>query len=199
MNRRDIFKAIGLAGSGSVALANYPHEQPVNLPPLLPDSNVEQAVVWIPPTLCGCKLRITARWVDDVSGGISYRHPIPGSIQRVQLMNVCPRHGNAKIEPVDPWGGGRPGYMTIPANPSRSERLYIELARYSGMTHTIPLCGCQAHVCWDTAQSQEEREHVYLDHPVHTRHCARHQHDGPDILAARRDYSAHLAAQEIEA
>jgi len=68
-----------------------------------------QTAIWIPPSLCGCQLSMTAEWTDgSVVNGISYRHPkdpvkdtsIP-AITNLQIVSVCPTHQPQTLSMID--------------------------------------------------------------------------------------------------
>lgn len=144
---------------------------------------------FLAPTLCGCRLRITARWIDGwvwhepsqswvANTADSYQHPVPGTLERIELVAVCALHQDALQRPIDedPWCG-RAGYMAVPAQPTQAEKLYIFLSRFTGQKHrpidpdTGEPCGCSDHYCVDLRTLARERK----EHPRHTRRCVKHQ------------------------
>ena len=154
-----------------------------------------QPAVWIPPSLCGCKLRIHADWVEgSIVDGISYRHPKAFTIESVHIISVCLQHQpNTLFMPsilglyeVDNMTGSmvqRRGYLTHPIiNPSPAQCLYQFLSQYGGQRHSYP-CGCSGH------QFVDENKNVgYLEHPINSQKCHAHKSDSHDMVQAKIDF-----------
>ena len=82
--------------------------------------------IFIPPSLCGCGVRITANWANKAlyQNGqiISYFHPEPFTINSIDIESVCAAHESYKNElPSDPYwdlhtepvGWTSAGYMCV--------------------------------------------------------------------------------------
>ena len=141
---------------------------------------------WHCPAMCGCALAITARWPQAPVGGVSYQHPVPRTITRVEIVNVCAAHDSLRTGPLpaDPYYGAR-GYMDVPASPTEAERLYIALFRFGGQRLRLDTCGCALYVVTDRAGGNVSRR----PHPRHTVKCAQHADDDDDHTDARDDNS----------
>ena len=102
---------------------------------------VQATVTWVCPSLCGCKLDITAQWT-EVTSAESYRHPIPGTVTGVAIRTVCATHDSFRTDPLatDPYDG-RPGYIqvTTQANLRRVRRYLsdVEAADPEGVLFEI--------------------------------------------------------------
>lgn len=153
------------------------------------------SVVWIPPSLCGCQLRMGANFVENsVNDGISYRHPIPFTINKLEIVSVCDAHKQYSevmtatdhlfdIDNITGESVQRRGYLRHPIeNPTPAECLYTHLSRFGGQTHRLD-CGCQAHQFVD-----ENKNITYLHHPHHARKCHRHKYDTHDMKQGRIDH-----------
>lgn len=162
-----------------------------------------QTAIWIPPSLCGCQLRMTANFVPgSIIDGISYRHPIPFSITALDIVNVCNSHHSntqamTNIESLmetDKITGNsyqQRGYLKHPIeSPSAAECLYEFLSRYNGQTHSYP-CGCKSHQFID-----ENKNIAYLKHPLHSKCCHKHKNDGIDMKHAATDFAT-TQAQDV--
>lgn len=156
---------------------------------------MSQTAVWIPPSLCGCQLRITADFTDgSIVDGVTYRHPIPFTITDIQLINVCLGHTPQTLAMPDVIGlfdrdlinGGTKqsrGYLKYPIdNPSSAQCLYTFLSQYGGQTHSFP-CGCKGHQLVD-----ENKNISYMNHPLHSRKCSSHKNDTKDMKNAKADF-----------
>lgn len=160
-----------------------------------------QTTIWIPPSLCGCQLRITADWTSDsIKDGISYRHPIPFTIKAIEIVSVCPAHdgvsmpdtlGLFEVDKETDTLIQRRGYLKHPiANPTQAEILYTFLSQFNGQTHRLP-CGCQSHQFID-----ENKEVRYLQHEKHTKKCHAHKHDTVDMEKAKDDHRTSIALEK---
>lgn len=149
------------------------------------------SVVWIPPTLCGCEIRMDANWIDDEDAivtdnqgrRISYKHPVPFTIRRIDIEKVCAAHESATTgEPdflpyMDPTGYAgemvqNRGYIRQKIKYSAAEKLYIYLWRYAGTILRPDTCGCAIPHVHD--RLDPEAEPVHIDHPHHMHHCRHH-------------------------
>ena len=169
-----------------------------------------ETAAWIPPSLCGCRLRITADFPSDVvKDGTTYTHPARYSIRKIEIVACCPVHQRWTSEMPDvsvfsetapPPGGDvnmsimplgpfpvyplRPYlYYPIP-NPTAAEMLYTHLSMHRGHTHFLS-CGCAAYLHCDS-----ESNWSYRLHPWHSRQCDRHQGDTIDMKQAKADQEA---------
>lgn len=159
----------------------------------------EQAL-WTPPGLCGCQLSITAVWTgDSVKAGLSFRHPVPKTIQAISIVSVCPAHqpqtlsmpdtsGFFETDPITGLPDQRRGYLNYPiASPTPAECLYTFLTSHRGQTHGYP-CGCKAYQFFD-----ENGNVSYLPHPRHTKQCNGHKGDTLDMQAATQAFNTLMA------
>lgn len=139
---------------------------------------------WHCPAMCGCVLAIDADWPGAPEGGVSYRHPIPGTIRSIAIVAVCAAHDSLRTDPLptDPWYGCR-GYMTVPASPTEAERLYIALYRYGGQKVRLDTCGCAIYEVTDRAGGAPTRR----GHVRHRVRCAAHDDDNDDGRDALAD------------
>lgn len=158
--------------------------------------------IWIPPSLCGCQLQMTADFTDgSVVDGISYRHPKDAikdkdatPITNLRIISACAAHLPQTLTMIDtsvffdsdPINGGRKqnrGYLRYPiANPTSAECLYTFLSQYGGQTNSFP-CGCKGH------QFVDEHQNVTsLPHPVVTQKCQKHLNDTPEMAQAKLDF-----------
>src|SRR2546430_486325 len=101
-----------------------------------------RTAIWIPPSLCGCKLQITADFVDDsIVEGVSYRHPKPFTITDLKIVAVCSGHKVHLAEMPDTSrfcddGVQHRGYLRYPiAHPTPAECLYTLLSMHRGQRH----------------------------------------------------------------
>ena len=160
-----------------------------------------QTTVWIPPSLCGCQLKVTADFLDgSVIDGASYRHPKPFTISDIEIVNVCDTHQPQTLSMPDTGGlfgidnitglsVQQRGYLSYPiSSPTPAQCLYTFLAQYGGQKHGYS-CGCSAHQWVD-----EKGGITYLPHPHHTRKCFRHSHDTVDMKQAAIDFNLAQAA-----
>lgn len=61
-----------------------------------------QTAIWIPPSLCGCQLRITGDFIDgSVINGVSYKHPAQYTISNIDIVSVCDEHQPQTLEMPD--------------------------------------------------------------------------------------------------
>lgn len=157
-----------------------------------------QTAIWIPPSLCGCQIRMTADFTDgSVVNGISYKHPIPFTISRIEIVNACEHHlghtsqmrDTEDLMEIDQYTGNKfqqRGYLKHPINnPSPAECLYEYLCQYRGQTHGFP-CGCKTHQFIDPLHP--EKKITYLHHPHHHKRCKAHQDDSLDMQKAKFDF-----------
>ena len=155
-----------------------------------------QNAVWIPPSLCGCQLRIVADFTDgSVVDGISYRHPKPFTITELDIISVCDAHQPqtlvmpdiSGLMETDQYTGQsfqQRGYLKHPVAGTTAECLYQFLSQYGGQTQGFP-CGCKAHQFVD-----ENKNITYLDHPLHSKSCFKHKGDTLDMQQATSDFMA---------
>ncbi len=160
----------------------------------------KQNAIWIPPSLCGCQLKMTAEFTEgSVVDGVSYRHPKPFTIIALDIVNVCAGHHPNTLTMIDTIGlfetdnytgemTQRRGYLSYPiASPTPAQCLYTFLAQYGGQTHSYP-CGCKAH------QFVDEKQNInYLPHPIHSKRCLKHKGDTHDMKHAAADFKAKMA------
>lgn len=171
-----------------------------------------QIAIWIPPSLCGCQLQMTADFTEgSVANGISYRHPIPYTISDIKIVSVCAEHqaqtlampDTSNLFEADLTGDvatflikkypnivlsttQRRGYLKYPLdNPTSGHNLYTYFWRYCGQTHGYP-CGCRAYVFIN--DRTPDSPHVYLDHPLYTKKCHFHHNDTVDMQNATSDF-----------
>lgn len=192
VNRRSIFGGAAVLGAlpllrGEVGVPNSA-AQPIAV----------REALWIPPTLCGCQLQITAQWTANsvLPEGVAFQHPIPYTVEGVKIVSVCAAHAAHCTTPIpdDPYAGGRPGYIHLSNQPKRvwrdafgrktsgpipldvhraseAERLYVHLARFTGNVHRPDTCACTQYFCFE---SHKPNEAVFLNHPLHSDRCPRH-------------------------
>ena len=154
-----------------------------------------QTATWIPPSLCGCKFRITADFTDgSVVDGVSYRHPVPFTITDIRIVNVCADHqpnslvmpdisGLMEIDKITGLPYQARGYLKHPiSNPTQAEILYQFFGFHKGQVHSLP-CGCRAyqHFCEKDAMTCKI-------HPSHTQKCLKHKYDTIDMHRAHEDF-----------
>lgn len=68
-----------------------------------------QTAIWIPPSLCGCQIKMTADFTEgSVVDGITYRHPIdpikaekPCYVSNLEIVNVCSSHKDKTLSMLD--------------------------------------------------------------------------------------------------
>ena len=158
-----------------------------------------QTVIWQPPTLCGCQFRITADWPEKQEA-VTYRHPLPFTIQKIELVNVCDDHKEAMLQMPDTSGlfdidgmtgqlVQKRGYLRYPIeNPTPAEILYTYFYFHKGQVRSFP-CGCSGyqHIAPDgTVQ--------YLVHPKRTGKCFIHTNDTDEMDDAEWDFAREVAA-----
>lgn len=171
--------------------------------------------IWIPPSLCGCQLQITADWAnsDDIVNGVTYRHPTPFSITDIKIIgNACATHQPftqsmidtsiffddpeatpigaylSKLYPVDVRTETvqQRGYLKYPIDqPTAAHFLYTFLSQYNGQAWSIP-CGCKTYQFFD-----ENKNGVCLNHPIHSVKCTFHPNDTLDMQQAVLDWAAY--------
>jgi hypothetical protein len=159
---------------------------PVPLPPLsqVPGLVDVGSRIWVSPVLCGCELSIVAYWggeppvVDGESRQISYRHPVPGTVRSVGVINVCSAHDHFRIDgPLDEtYGGFRSGYLRREPT-TEAERLYVGLQRYNGQRFEPDTCQCRIYQVSDCT---DPGSLVAKPHSLVTRKCATHAMDTDD-------------------
>lgn len=160
-----------------------------------------QSAIWVPPSLCGCQLRMTADFTDgSVVDGVSYRHPKPFTVTDLQVVSVCAVHqpqtlvmldisGLYDLDPITGDQKQSRGYLQHPiSNPTDAQCLYTFLSQYGGQTQSFP-CGCKGHQFFD-----ESKNVSYLDHPRHSRKCIVHRNDTKDMKKAASDFKKSLEA-----
>ncbi len=159
-----------------------------------------QTTIWIPPSLCGCQLKMTADFTDgSVVDGVSYRHPKPFTITSIAIINVCANHKSKilimpsilNLFDSDPINGGMKqnrGYLKHPIiAPTEAECLYTFLSQYGGQIHGYP-CGCKTHQFVD-----EKGNATYLEHPINNQKCFAHKDDSSDMQQAKMDFEQLIA------
>jgi hypothetical protein len=174
-----------------------------------------RTVNWVPPSLCGCELRITGNFTSEPVDGKHYQHPTPFSITGLEIVGVCSEHEQyAKAMPdvsrlydtpapdgIHGWlasqkGGQLPskqhrGYLKHPiSNPTPAECLYTHLSFHRGQKWTLE-CGCSTFQHFD-----HENKLAHRKHPVHSNQCEDHQGDDLEMTQAYADHKAYLAAME---
>ncbi len=168
-----------------------------------------QTAIWIPPSLCGCQLRMMADFTDSsVVDGISYRHPIPFTITDIQLVNICAKHkpntlampsisGLMETDKITGLPFQRRGYLKHPiVNPTPAQCLYTFLSQYSGGLHRHS-CGCQSFWFGDEGVGKDKKV-IHLDHPRYTsQKCLVHKADDINMTKAQADYNAQQAAVKV--
>ncbi len=161
-----------------------------------------QTAIWVPPSLCGCQLRITADWTDgSIVNGISHRHPVPFTIKDIQIDSVCAdHHDSTKQMPdvsrhyeEDKFTGEQVqhrGYLQHPIdNPTEAQCLYEFLCAFNGQIHTLD-CGCSGYQVVEPNKDPE-----YKVHPVHGRKCKDHKHDSIEMHEAKATHDAKVQLQ----
>jgi hypothetical protein len=135
--------------------------------------------IWICPVLCGCELAIAAVWADDPAyddqqRAVSYRHPIPGTIECVRIESVCAEHDSFQFQEFDETYGGRmSGYLKRP-QATTADRLYVGLSRFNGHAFRPDTCECRIY---QTTDRTVDDTIVTRDHPNITARCAVHLQD----------------------
>lgn len=135
-----------------------------------------ETALWISPALCGCEIEITAQWIDAVIENghrVSYRRPIPNTIQSMTIVNVCQDHQQFvdwKL-PKDPFFG-RKGEFVIPIKPSQAQYLYLYHSRFNGQLNYLH-CGCRCSELIDA----NTKEMKLIEHRIYTNRCPVHQAD----------------------
>lgn len=132
-----------------------------------------QTVTFIPPTLCACRLNITADFtnvLDENGDKVSYKHPIPFTIQSIEIVSVCRDHESLTTDPlpIDPFNG-RKGYMNVPKSPTEAENLYLHLCGFTGQLARPDTCGCKVYQVIDAQgnmQIKNEKSHICEKHLV---------------------------------
>lgn len=181
-----------------------------------------QTSIWLPPSCCGCRIQLTGDFTDgSVVAGVSYRHPIPFTVTAVKALNICVTHqpnaqammdtsvffdtpqADALAVFLAAKSGATPaaapvqnrGYLRYPiGNPTPDQCLYTFLSQHGGTVNRQP-CGCTGFIFADEAGNTD-----FIQHPLHTRHCAHHQSDTPDLKQAQADCLAFAAqAAQIDA
>jgi len=136
---------------------------------------MSEAREWICPKHCGCRLAITAKWAN--SENPSHRHPIPGTIESIEIITVCSEHTGLEhaAVPMDPWVG-RVGYIKRPiVDPTPGIRVYCHLGKYTGYRGGVD-CGCVLQHCRDLTQRGRDVLPTLLHDPRNKR-CSRHVND----------------------
>ena len=157
---------------------------------------MHKEAIWIPPSLCGCKLRIAAEWpnADDIVDGVVYRHPKPFTITDVQIVNVCDEHkaesesmpDTSDLFDIDNITGELKqtrGYLKYPIdNPTPAQNLYTHFYYHKGQIHGYP-CGCQTfqHIDHNDVLS-------YKHHDRHHRRCYKHKDDKMHMPNAKQEF-----------
>ncbi len=153
--------------------------------------------IWVCPSLCGCELEITAKqWgpspdpptveraLDDyatvmarLSTGRWDRHPVPGTIESIKQVSVCPAHmkWRKKAVPFNPYDSHAAGYLLPPyqkylreasrlrelaaltadADPAFAARAVVTATREQEMAESL-------HPKWAASLSPVERLYVHL-------------------------------------
>lgn len=163
-----------------------------------------QTAIWVPPSMCGCQLSITADFVDgSVIDGVSYRHPVPFTIQDIQIISVCDHHkSHMDAMPDVSWlfehdeetgtATQRRGYLKYPIeSPTGAECLYTFLCKLGGQSRSYP-CGCKAFQFID-----HDKKMKHVDHPHHTKKCRNHKHDTADMAKAASDFAVLVSATNL--
>jgi len=177
---------------------------PMSLPQLEPSGRPEQPRpekrLWICQALCGCELEILAIWTDppvrDHKGRIiSDRHPAPGTLETLSVVNVCADHmpflSGPQIE--ETYGGEMAGYLHRPQM-TEAESLYVALTRFSGQKVRPDTCDCQMFETWDrTKPGTFVRKH----HPRLTRHCSAHVGDTDHSAAVENNRRKNLVVNRL--
>lgn len=141
--------------------------------------------IWVSPALCGCELRIDAKWSGEAADdGKQYQHPAsaPGvdksgksrnTVTSVEIISQCATH--AGWETAVNWTpfATMTGYCDIPATPSPGLCLYVNHWRFTNLLHRLTLCDCTPnHV-----HSRADDSQVTVQHPHHTSRCQLHADD----------------------
>lgn len=159
-----------------------------------------QTVIWQPPTLCGCQFRITADW-SDKQEAVTYRHPTPFTIQKIELVTVCDDHKNTPVimpdvstlYDIDRFTGQPAqsrGYLRYPIDkPTLAEVLYTQFCMHKGQVRSFP-CGCKAyqHIC-------PAGNLTHVVHPKHTSKCFIHANDTDEMDDAEWDFLREVGEQ----
>lgn len=162
-----------------------------------------QTVIWDPPPLCDCRFLITADW-PDYQGEITYKHPTPFTIQRIELISCCDEHKELCKEMPDVSElfdldrktnrmKQNRGYLRYPIeNPTEAEILYTHFYFHGGQVRSFP-CGCSAyqHVCPAGNIS-------VMEHPIHSGKCFVHANDTPEMDDAEWDFQKEVKEAAVE-
>lgn len=141
---------------------------------------------WESPSGCGCTLKIAARWTGTPvlrADGyrVALRHPVPGSIWHVSIVQVCAAHRAWLTAPLpnDPHFGcvgylgrkvsGAHG-LVLPDRLSAAARLYAHLFRYTRLVWTPDTCACSVVLVTDRA----EPGHQIIAHWHYSSWCEAH-------------------------
>lgn len=179
-----------------------------------------QTAIWIPPSLCGCQLQITADFPDgSVVNGVSYRHPKPFTITNIVILSQCstPSHVaaakamvdtsrffdaptatpgsvqawlDAKYPNVLPASVQNRGYLKYPIANPTPAQCLYTFLSMHKGQKHSYPCGCSAHEWIDDVGVL-----THVKHPTNTAQCLCHQGDTVDMKNASADFTAYLATQ----
>lgn len=166
-----------------------------------------QTAIWLPPSDCGCQLKITADFRDEsIVAGFTHRHPRPLSIRNIEIVNCCDRHAQAikrGMQDTDHLFGEcnitgnkiqQRGYLKLPIEkPTDAEILYQYLCGHKSQTRSYP-CGCRAYM-WGDFNSN----YKYIFKDGITRKCFRHLHDTIDMAQAQAEFDASIPKTDDQA
>jgi len=144
--------------------------------------------IWISPSLCGCEIEINAMWAveaitDEQGRKVSYQHPVPFTVQGLEIKNVCADHQSILSQPIDetPFqdfntdGTLRPqqrGYLKLPiAEPTDAEKLYVGIYSIRGQKFIPDTCECEIYEIVENGVIRAEK------HPTQTKKCECHEDD----------------------
>ncbi len=161
---------------------------------------MQQSAIWLPPSDCGCKIRIDADFPDgSVVNGFASRHPVPYTITSLEIVSCCDRHKSAikggmpdvdHLFDVCNISGDdiqRRGYLKFPIeDPSDAEILYQYLCGHKGQVHSYP-CGCRAYMWGDFSGNFH-----YIEKDGVTQKCLKHKNDTVDMAQAKADFEASI-------
>ena len=180
--------------------------------------------IFIPPTLCGCELSITAKWTTEaetVDGRkVSYKHPTPFTITGIEIVNVCAEHDVYRTSvPTDPYwdldtepvGKTSSGYICIGdtcvhpnkqgepkhSNPKSVAELSEGEKVYVNLWRFTGMKKTFKGSCDCEAFicDSKEGQQVFRNHPKHSKKCRHHKEDDENCTIA--DSESRLK-QEIE-
>ena len=172
---------------------------------------------FISPTLCGCKVKLSADWNVEptlVNGElIFYKHPIPDTITDVQTVSICAEHQASLIAPFDylnhplettgSWGYICTGdscphpntpHTPIPvANLTSAQKHYIQLSRYNASIKGFIACKCKVRKI-----KRQGEARFFIEDPRVTKRCSFHTNDTDHSIALKEDDDINKASFHLK-